>query len=296
METAKVRLSTQTKRRDLFLFNDICLITKANKGQFKWKGQILLEDAVVKDISDNSKYGFEIVTKESTSYKFYTKTSQERTSWIFDLKESLDLKNRKRVFAIGLEEILKRESSSQGIPQEVEKLINFIKIKCIEVEGLFRISPQADELRLVRKQIDMGNSMEELDLSRLSPHSPATLLKSFFRELPEPLMTFELYETFISSVKKEEIRWHEEGTFLSTIKPILQKLPTSNLKLLKYLIMFLVEVTSFATKNKMNSTNLSIVFGPTLLRPKVETIETSLEIPHVNRIVQGLIDFPSVWI
>jgi hypothetical protein len=67
-------------------------------------------------------------------------------------------------------------------------------------------------------------------------------------------------------------------------------LPSINKTVVKYLLSFLSEVASHSAENKMTSSNLSIVFGPNLLRPQVETIETSLRTGRVNTLFQLLID------
>ena len=40
----------------------------------------------------------------------------------------------------------------------------------------------------------------------------------------------------------------------------------------------------------MSESNIAIVFGPTLLRPRKETMETTLDSPLVNQAVQRLIE------
>lgn len=70
----------------------------------------------------------------------------------------------------------------------------------------------------------------------------------------------------------------------------LKELQPASFNTFVYLVRFLHMVSTKSAVNKMNTTNLSIVFGPTLLRPETETIETTLNSPIVNGIVQRIIE------
>jgi hypothetical protein len=52
-------------------------------------------------------------------------------------------------------------------------------------------------------------------------HSVASLLKMYFRELPNPLCTYQLYHTFVSAVQSSQ----EEGYRLLRMRDAVQKLP-----------------------------------------------------------------------
>ena len=53
----------------------------------------------------------------------------------------------------------------------------------------------------------------------------------------------------------------------------LKEMPRPNWLVLDYLLRFLHEVALHQAKNLMNVMNLAIIFGPTLLRPKEQTLE-----------------------
>ncbi|VDP91119.1 unnamed protein product [Echinostoma caproni] len=102
---------------------------------------------------------------------------------------------------------------------------------------------------------------ESVDLRDFDdPHLAAALLKSFLRELTEPLLTFELYDEVLST-------YNLQGrSKVSAIKElVLTKLPDDNYEILSHLMRFLTEVTLHANQNKMNAANLSVVFGPSLI-------------------------------
>ena len=50
------------------------------------------------------------------------------------------------------------------------------------------------------------------------------------------------------------------------------------------------EVITQSDVNKMTGRNTAIVFGPALMRPEIETVETTLNSPMVNLCVQRIIE------
>jgi len=86
------------------------------------------------------------------------------------------------------------------VPIIVEKCVKYFdSTKAAQTEGIFRMSPSAAKLGELAKAFDMGISV---NLKRVQDaHLIAGLLKKYFRDLPEPLFTFELYSCFIVSFK-----------------------------------------------------------------------------------------------
>ncbi|KAM4762027.1 LOW QUALITY PROTEIN: rho GTPase-activating protein 44 [Cyanocitta cristata] len=95
--------------------------------------------------------------------------------------------------------------------------------------------------------------------------TPTRALKSYLRELPEPLMTFELYEEWIqaSNIPEQEKR-------LQALWNACEKLPKANYNNIRYVIKFLAKLTEYQDMNKMTPSNVAIVLGPNLLWPQAE--------------------------
>jgi len=67
----------------------------------------------------------------------------------------------------------------------------------MHVVGLFRIPGNNAEIELLKERVEAG---EQIDLSKCSEiHVVAGLLKEYFREIPEPVFTFSLYDEIIAS-------------------------------------------------------------------------------------------------
>jgi hypothetical protein len=77
---------------------------------------------------------------------------------------------------------------------------------------------------------------------------------------------------------------------LYSIKTMLRGLPKANYDLLKYLVNFLIFISSYGSVNKMTLSNISIVFGPNLLWPREETLESILSIPRLNGGIQFILE------
>jgi myosin-9 len=116
-----------------------------------------------------------------------------------------------RVFGAELTMLIDEETV---IPTVIEKLLMIIELRALYIEGVYRKSGSVAQVRQLRKIIETTPSRFDLvlifwfyhrfaDFDTLTfedtpMHVVSTLVKAFFRELPEPLMTFDLYENFLN--------------------------------------------------------------------------------------------------
>uniref|UniRef100_UPI00358F3FD3 rho GTPase-activating protein 44-like isoform X8 n=1 Tax=Myxine glutinosa TaxID=7769 RepID=UPI00358F3FD3 len=127
----------------------------------------------------------------------------------------------------------------------------------LQEEGLFRIAAANSKLRKLKAGLDC--CMVETDVLN-DPHAFAGALKSYLRELPEPLMTFQLFNEWIQA---SYITDNQEK--LQYLWTICDKLPKANKDNFRYLIKFLAKLAEHHEVNKMSPSNISIVLGPNLL-------------------------------
>ncbi|XP_060951148.1 rho GTPase-activating protein 44-like [Limanda limanda] len=148
--------------------------------------------------------------------------------------------------------------SGRDIAFPIEACVTMLLECGMQEEGLFRIAPSASKLKKLKASLDCG----VLDVQEYSadPHAIAGALKSYLRELPEPLMTFELYNDWIqaSNIQDPDKR-------LQALLSACEKLPPANNNNFKYLIKFLYKLTEYQDDNKMTPGNIAIVLGPNLL-------------------------------
>jgi hypothetical protein len=175
-----------------------------------------------------------------------------------------------------------------AIPPIVREPIEWmISHNALGEEGIFRIPGSATEIKELKLRYDKG---KKVDLEAIiNVHTIAGLLKVFFRELPEPLLTFELYDAFLAAIKPETLQQR-----LDFLSKVLEALPAGNRVILEHLMVFLYEVSLHKT-NCMTIPNIAIVFAPNLMRPKVERIEAILtNSSSVNLIISLLIQHHEV--
>jgi len=97
-------------------------------------------------------------------------------------------------------------------------------------------------------------------------------------------MTFDLHDCFLDAMKTED-----RNQKIINLKNVVDRLPKTNYEILKLLIQHLNEVSSYKDENLMQASNLGVVFGPTLMRPKSETVASIFSIKHQNIIIETLI-------
>ncbi|XP_064418633.1 rho GTPase-activating protein 22 isoform X1 [Latimeria chalumnae] len=157
-------------------------------------------------------------------------------------------------------------------PLLVEQCVDFIREQGLNEEGLFRMPGQANLVKELQDAFDCGE--KPLFDSNTDVHTVASLLKLYLRELPEPVIPFVKYEDFLSCAQllaKDE----EEG--IQELTKQVKSLPQANYNLLSYICKFLDEVQAHSNVNKMSVQNLATVFGPNILRPKMEDPLTIME-------------------
>nr|CAD7257131.1 unnamed protein product [Timema shepardi] len=177
------------------------------------------------------------------------------------LKQSGILKER--VFGCDLGEHLL--NSGQEIPMVLKCCAEFIENYGI-VDGIYRLSGVISNIQKLRNAFDEDRvpALYDDEGIRQDIHSVASLLKMYFRELPNPLCTYQLYHSFVAAVQSS----HEEGLRLIRMREAVQKLPPPHYRTLEYLMRHLAKVSEHGHMTGMTSRNVAIVWAPNLLRCK----------------------------
>lgn len=167
----------------------------------------------------------------------------------------------KPAFGTLLEEHLNKSNREIALP--IEACVMMLLETGMKEEGLFRIAAGASKLKKLKAALDCSTSQLEEFYS--DPHAVAGALKSYLRELPEPLMTFGLYDewTQASNVSDPDKR-------LQALWVTCDRLPKTHKANLRYLVKFLAKLAQDSDVNKMTPSNISIVLGPNLLWAKAE--------------------------
>ncbi|RAL68361.1 hypothetical protein DID88_007092 [Monilinia fructigena] len=167
----------------------------------------------------------------------------------------------KPVFGLSLEELFERDGSA--VSMIVYQCIQAVDLFGLEVEGIYRLSGTASHIMKIKAMFD--NDASKVDFRNPESffhdvNSVAGLLKQFFRELPDPLLTVEQYPAFIEAAKHDD-----EIVRRDSLHAIINGLPDPNYATLRALTLHLNRVQESSASNRMNASNLAIVFGPTLM-------------------------------
>ncbi|ETE69488.1 Rho GTPase-activating protein 17, partial [Ophiophagus hannah] len=178
-----------------------------------------------------------------------------------EIQAHQDKWTEKPAFGTPLEEHLKRSSREIAVP--IEACVMMLLETGMKEEGLFRIAAGASKLKKLKAALDCSSS--HLDEFYSDTQAVAGALKSYLRELPEPLMTYALYEewTQVANIQDQDKK-------LQDLWRICQILPKPNLANFRYLIKFLAKLAQYSDINKMTPSNIAIVLGPNLLWAKNE--------------------------
>ncbi|XP_061871059.1 rho GTPase-activating protein 45 isoform X2 [Colius striatus] len=211
------------------------------------------------------------------------------------------------------------QSSSDGIPFIIKKCISEIEKRALKTKGIYRVNGVKTRVEKLCQAFENGKELVEL--SQASPHDISNVLKLYLRQLPEPIMPFRMYNELMG-LAKESLQGGEGKSksgkggpelvdkgadtdkvvvnLVLKLKELLKELPQENMATLQYLLQHLRRIVEVEQDNKMTSSNLGIVFGPTLMRPRPTDATISLsslvDYPHQARVIEALIIFyPTIF-
>lgn len=173
----------------------------------------------------------------------------------------------KPVYGYPLEEHLRVTNRKIALP--IQLCVSALLRLGMEEEGLFRIAGAASKSRRIKLSLDACCLTLPTALEYKDPHVIAGALKSYLRELPEPLLTYKLYPEWMAAAKITQ-----NETRLRALWEVLHKLPSANLENLRFLIKFLAVLTKNQDVNKMSPQNIAIVIAPNLIWSPQEDVNT----------------------
>ena len=164
----------------------------------------------------------------------------------------------------------------------MKDLISYLDNNGLDDMGLFRIPGTSTVVKKLRFEYNQsfvtGNYPDLEKMDDFRPNDAAGLLKMFFHDLPEPLIPYHMFSDFLSSQMDYDTTEEKK----SRLHELIDLLPAVNYNVLKYLISFMVRVVANQEVNKMGAENLAMCFGPNILQPEEQTMESTLSIPKTN--------------
>ncbi|XP_050953704.1 rho GTPase-activating protein 21 isoform X2 [Labeo rohita] len=177
--------------------------------------------------------------------------------------------------------------TNRFVPLIVEVCCKLVEERGLEYTGIYRVPGNNAAISIMQEELN-NKGMGDIDIQDdkwKDLNVISSLLKSFFRKLPEPLFTNEKYADFIDGNRIED-----PVERLKVLKRLLHELPDHHYETLKFLSAHLKTVAENSEKNKMEPRNLAIVFGPTLVRTSEDNMTHMVtHMPDQYKIVETLI-------
>uniref|UniRef100_A0A8D3BCR6 Rho GTPase activating protein 23b n=1 Tax=Scophthalmus maximus TaxID=52904 RepID=A0A8D3BCR6_SCOMX len=204
--------------------------------------------------------------------------------WGINLMKKAKKTGSPKAFGVRLEDC-QPAVNHKFVPLTVEMCCDMVEATGLEYTGIYRVPGNNAMVSNLQEHLNKDDTLflffnRWQDLNVIS-----SLLKSFFRKLPEPLFTDDKYIDFIDANRIEDAEDR-----LKTMKKLLHDLPDHYYHTLKFLVGHLKKVADNAEKNKMEPRNLALVFGPTLVRTSEDNMTDMVtHMPDRYKIVETLI-------
>ncbi|PWN49057.1 hypothetical protein IE53DRAFT_165967 [Violaceomyces palustris] len=225
-------------------------------------------------------YVFHLTSEEGAKYLIQAPTQGELADWFahidraskerparrpFEIKKGSSSKGKPIVaplYGVSLPLLVEREG--RDVPIAIERMFAEVEARGLREQGIYRISGAKSSIEALKDAF--GKQPPELvDLSQgefSDIHTICGAIKQWFRDLPEPAITFASYNSIIEA---ERIENHDSRLY--AIRDIIWDLPKCHFDLLRRTAEHLARVVEEGEHNLMAPHNIGLVFGASLLNP-----------------------------
>ncbi|XP_068427595.1 ralA-binding protein 1 [Clinocottus analis] len=162
------------------------------------------------------------------------------------------------IFGAPLTEAVKRTALYDGIqlPAVFRECVDYIESYGMKCEGIYRVSGMKSKVDELKAAYDREECpcLEEYD-----PHTVASLLKQYLRELPDNLMGRDVAQRFEDACSRPV-----EAEKMAEFQRLLAEVSPESRLILSWLITHMDHVIAREADTKMNIQNISIVLNPTI--------------------------------
>ncbi|CAO3587359.1 unnamed protein product [Absidia cylindrospora] len=207
------------------------------------------------------------------------------TSSSLELVSPTESEGPKQVSMFGTSLASRVAFEERDVPLLVEQCIAAVEARGMDYEGIYRKSGGAAQMRTIQLSFEANEPLNLKDEDEINDICAVTsVLKQYFRELPNPLLPYELYDQFMDAV-----RMSLGDSKMNKFMELLSQLPKANYDTMKLLMVHLENVRNQSEANLMTTKNLAMVFGPTLLRDKDATRDL-LDMSYKNATIEYIIN------
>lgn len=195
--------------------------------------------------------------KLTTLMDKYSPTCKQGWNWTIPKArriKTIDYGNR-NVFGVPL--LLNVQRTGHPLPHSILQAMEFLRNHCLDQVGLFRKSGVKSRIQALREMHD--SDPENVTYEGQSAFDVADMLKQYFRDLPEPIFTSRLCESFLHIYQ-----YLPKDQHLSAVQAAIFLLPDENREALQTLLHFFREVVACVVENQMTPTNVAVCLAPSL--------------------------------
>ncbi|KAG6142182.1 hypothetical protein E4U12_003593 [Claviceps purpurea] len=160
----------------------------------------------------------------------------------------------------GSDLVERAEYERRQIPAVITRCIEEVELRGMDQEGIYRKTGGNSQVNMIKDGFDKNENFDisdpDMDITAVT-----SVLKQYFRKLPIPLLTFDVYDGVLESnaiVDEAERCLHLRKSFAS--------MPERHRDCLEFLMFHLHRVAQREPENLMSPKNLAVVFAPTIMR------------------------------
>lgn len=171
----------------------------------------------------------------------------------------------------------------------------------MDIEGIYRKSGGNSQIQLIKEGFERINDYDISDPD-LDINAVTSTLKQYFRKLPTPLITYDVYDRLLEAPLTPSQAHDVDASHpahpsnpnyhafrVSSMRHAINELPPRHRDTLEVLVFHLARVIEHERDNLMTSLNVAVVFAPTVMRPESVTREMQ-DTQAKNGAVQFLIE------
>ena len=148
----------------------------------------------------------------------------------------------------------------------------------MDIEGIYRKSGGNSQIQVIKEGFERNNDFDISDPD-LDINAVTSTLKQYFRKLPTPLITYEVYDRLLETLPtpNQDIdpshpahpaNPNNHSYRINSMRQAINELPARHRDTLAVLLFHLARVVEQQTENLMTSANVAVVFAPTVMRPE----------------------------
>ena len=201
------------------------------------------------------------------------------------LNKNIDNFPTRPVFGTPLEEHLR--VTNRKISAVLDECVTYLRTyDFLDTEGLLRKTGGTAKTKHLKASLDAGvGTCAYFCTHQADPHTIASLLKMYLRELPEPLLTYDFFNEWMRAAQVEKPADRQVALF-----NVLDQLPPANFSNFRFLVEFLSDLKKYSEQNKMSASNIAIVVAPNILWPAGESGANATHTSLASRIVESFIE------